>query len=530
MFNFPNRLYYCLALVVGISVFSYVIYRAIHLSMTFDECGTTMVLPPSYWHVMFSKQSFQSANNHVLNSILMKLSATIFGTSEWALRLPNVLSYIFYFAGSYIIAWQSSKDNLIRIAALVMFNSLLFILDFFSLTRGYGLANAFELFSISMMIVYFRFDKDRYVFFGFFFAALAVYSNFTWLNFYVPLWAVYNLLIYFELNDWELFLKKCWSKNKFPFLISIVLFALSYRPISILRTQDEFRWGANGWFDSEHTFMKDFLYSNHFTQAVIGQIVLILLVTIAFWICLKLIRLKGVINIEDRNLLFITTLILAIVLATVIQRNLLHMMYMEGRKACLYFPLVIALLVLVMNYFYKLKLVFIQVLAIVITCISIFHFFYKSNLNFVREWWFDENSKQVAYYINDHPINGNRNVALTWYFSSSIRYYNQHNLDTSIKKMSLMEEVNDANEYAYYYVRGNDIKEVPPVYKPIFRFGWDRILLVQDSVNYNNERNRLCQTLDTSNTISNEIVCMKADSILLDERTKIDWTKILISN
>jgi hypothetical protein len=521
-----DKLYRFLSLVIGLAVFVFIFYRAAHMSITFDESGTTDVLDASYWDTLFAERFFQSANNHLLNSILMKFSAGIFGTSEIGLRLPNVLSYLFYFWGSYLIVHELTKNNWLRFSGLVMLNTIIFVIDFFSVARGYGLAISFEMMSLAMMIRHLGNGKQSTLFFSFLFASLAIYANFTWLNFFLPLWAVYNMMWLLNLKHLKLSLTKCWSKNSIPFFFSLLVTTVSYQPISLLRHQDEFRWGANAWIDSMHTFMKDFLYDNHFWFAVIGQIFLFLLFLIALIYTVRFIRSSANNKGETSLLVFITLLISTIVMATILQRNLLHSMYMDGRKALMYFPLVILLLLVVVNEYFHLKPIGLRLFSILLILISVFHFFYRVNTKAIREWWFDENSKEVAYYIHAHPVDGNRDVAVNWFYYPSIRFYNFHRFDTSIKRLVKMEEITDSTSFAYYYILGDQIRNVPPVYQPVFRFAWDRILLRKDSAVYLTRKANITDTLKRDNKLQ---AALMADSILWQERRTMDWTNLSIS-
>jgi len=47
------------------------------------------------------------------------------------------------------------------------------------------------------LLVYLNRFQYKYLILGFVAAALAVYSNFTWLNFFIATWGVFNLIVYF---------------------------------------------------------------------------------------------------------------------------------------------------------------------------------------------------------------------------------------------------------------------------------------------------------------------------------------------
>src|SRR4030088_2311217 len=64
-------------------------YRAAVLPMSHDESVSYAIFNgEGYWA--------STANNHLLNTYLMRLCARVFGSSEFPLRLPNVTAQIFY--------------------------------------------------------------------------------------------------------------------------------------------------------------------------------------------------------------------------------------------------------------------------------------------------------------------------------------------------------------------------------------------------------------------------------------------------
>jgi len=93
-----------------------------------------------------------------------------------------------------------------------------------------------------------------------------------------------------------------------------------------------------------------------------------------------------------------------------------------------------------------------------------------------------------------------------------------------------MTDREDIHEFAYYYVLGDDIRDVPPMYKPLFRFGWDRILLVKDSMNYNTQKGFLLTEIEGLEEMAETEKSNILDSMLLRQRKEIDWTKIPVTN
>lgn len=124
-------------------LFAYILLRSVMLSFTVDEAIT-------YKYVSGFWEERLHSNHHFLNTWLMKAFSLIFGSHEWSLRLPNVLSFLLY-AESVRRLLKGIHSHVIFFAgvALFLFNPL--ILEYFSLARGYGLSLAFGLFSFALL-------------------------------------------------------------------------------------------------------------------------------------------------------------------------------------------------------------------------------------------------------------------------------------------------------------------------------------------------------------------------------------------
>src|SRR5665213_1523943 len=132
--------------VIGILLFAYTISRAFLLSFTRDESFTYLEYVRKGILVL-SHYNTTSANNHLLNTWLMELSSKIFGISEFSLRLPNVLAHtLFLIYSAKLVAKLNS--NLLIIGSFLILNLNPFLLDFFSLARGYGLSIALMMASL----------------------------------------------------------------------------------------------------------------------------------------------------------------------------------------------------------------------------------------------------------------------------------------------------------------------------------------------------------------------------------------------
>src|SRR5262249_51890374 len=84
---------------------------------------------------------YYDANNHVLYSILSKVSVRVLGLSEFALRLPSLLAGFFLVLGVFCLL-QLTRSVAIRWVAFLTICLHPFLLDFSIAARGYSLSVA----------------------------------------------------------------------------------------------------------------------------------------------------------------------------------------------------------------------------------------------------------------------------------------------------------------------------------------------------------------------------------------------------
>ena len=238
-----KRIYSISLLLLFAFLFGYLFFRAVLLSLTHDESATTDLVSVSLAEIMFAPNQFQTANNHILHSIFMKWSVLLFGWKEWAIRLPNVLLFVLYFVTAVWYVNRLIQHYLLRLVAVFILCSVPYLLDFFSLARGYGMANAFSFAALVSLIGFFHYQKNKYLLFTFVFAAFAVYSNFTWLNVYLGLSLLLNcgILLFYQKENTRSLFQTIIFRNVPPLVIGALLSLLIYKPISYLKQQDEFK-------------------------------------------------------------------------------------------------------------------------------------------------------------------------------------------------------------------------------------------------------------------------------------------------
>jgi len=132
-------------------------YRAVHQSIIVDEATTYNRFVSGPWLKLFGRYD---ANNHILSSIMVKLSVTLGGLSPFKLRLPSLIAGFFLTVGVF---WLLRRIEFwpLRWAAFALVCLHPLLLDFSIAARGYSLSLAFFVWAL-----YFYMER-RYLAAGF---------------------------------------------------------------------------------------------------------------------------------------------------------------------------------------------------------------------------------------------------------------------------------------------------------------------------------------------------------------------------
>ena len=155
------------------------------MGITYDEAWTLSTFVPLKVSDIFLFNP-ADANNQILNTLLIKLFFVFGNHSLFIARLPNVLAFAVY----AFFTFRMTEGSRNFITGLFLFILLLFnpfILDFFSLARGYGLAIAFQMGSLYYLMMFGNKIEWRKFAVSLLFAMFAVLSNFTFLYFFLTI-------------------------------------------------------------------------------------------------------------------------------------------------------------------------------------------------------------------------------------------------------------------------------------------------------------------------------------------------------
>ena len=315
-------------IIVLLFLLSYVIYRACSLCFTHDEALSFKI-------ILGDRFLAGTANNHLLNTFLMSVCYKFLGNSEISLRLPNILGFMLYAFACFELLKNKSFIILFSGICLLLLNP--YLIDFFSLARGYGLALGFFMMSVLYLLratssrIAGRFY--RYGSIALLFSTAACFSNLVYLN--------ANLVILFLLFVSFLRLDKKSADNSWwTGIAGSVLFinlcctgGLIIELMKLKATNELYYGGSTGFItDTVAGLVTRSLYSESNLSAV--RVISIILVVLYVIMCLYVL-----VN-RSYNQIMIVLLFLSLMIGgPMLQFYFMDALLPLGRTALLYIPL-----------------------------------------------------------------------------------------------------------------------------------------------------------------------------------------------
>ena len=179
LMKFRENTFEFIGLFLSVLLFVYLALRAYYIPFVHDESATFFYYIQS--GIFWPPYAHPDANNHILNSALAALSFRWFGSSEFALRLPNLLSFIVFLIYLYHIS-LNLKNIYLRWLFILSLSLAHNFIEFFALSRGYGLSMAFLTGALYYLIRALRQNKTLDYLLSLIFLSLAIFANMTLIN------------------------------------------------------------------------------------------------------------------------------------------------------------------------------------------------------------------------------------------------------------------------------------------------------------------------------------------------------------
>lgn len=439
------------------------VVRIINVPVTQDE-GWTYVLYVKTSYADIVNCIPRSTNNHFLNTLLTKFCYDTFGHNQFFLRLPNLLGQISFLIYGALLSARLMKNRLLALMCFLVLNLNPFLLEFWGMTRGYGLSLAFMMASMYCLFVYLNRRNFAALFFTVFMAALAVYTQVILLYY---LAALSGALFFDHLLSKE----KAWKTffvNELPVLLLhyIALYLLLAGPLKEFQNTDSFLCGGfNGFIpDTIGTLIKESLFLSEgevFIELMSYLVVVVVLISGPYWIW-------GYLRGRDVRTGLLLWLMLVIPYACIeLQHLVLGTRYITDRAGLFLFVL------FTVHTFYLLYHISVgeriwQAVGFILFALAVLNF--SRNLNFNRNhyWYLDRDNmlalERVYKQAQAHP--GKVKLHPHWLYYPSFAFYIDtrygDKIESPVFNQAILTPADTLWDYAY--VSDDDTANMSPIY------------------------------------------------------------------
>lgn len=451
-------------LLIAALLFSYTFYRAYSFSLTHDEGSSYLNhMQRGMIECMFDPGCWDAANNHLLNSKGMAICSTLFGDWEWSLRLPNLLGHLLYIVSSFVIVYTLSPRYLIRLFGFILLNCQPLLLEFFGLARGYALGVSFELASLCCLVLLFKQKDIKWLIAGLMSGLLAVYSNFTFIPFFVAfLSSIGFILLTRKKSFMPAHIKYGWVSMMFFATLMVVT---TYIPVTTLSKNAEFQYGIGSLFDAfqslqhENLFRLEWLGGNSLFIFTTGFLILV------FTSIVIAIRQEWLFLSKDISH-FAAALILVLMISfLVLSHYILDAQYPDGRKMIGFIPILCVLIYQLFIWAADRWRIAVSMTSILLSILFVDHLRYAANFDHTRTWYFDGQTKKFLLNLKAdmEKRNTQSSIGIHWVFSPASKYYIKTR-QISFSKAERLNEIKADTTFDYYYVDQNDTSKLSQHY------------------------------------------------------------------
>ena len=468
--------------IISLSVFFYVFLRASLLTFTIDESLSYLYyLESSFKNIFFPIGMPYKANNHQLNTVLMQLSSFIFGDYKLPLRLPNILAYILYAFSTYQII--KNFKIYIAITGFIILTVNPYLLDFFSVARGYGLELAFMLLSFSYLINGFLAKKSaqvsRNLLIALFWAGIGTFANLTlwYYNIALCLTIVFGLYLrrllglktsqnfsyYVEVQKIPKYFTQILKEDKLLVLMNALSFLYLVPYTATMQIRGEFNAGGEDgfWHGTVISLIKSYLYGNFYSDSLVAVILIAIILVFlnSILVFYNYFNKNSKINF---NCAYVPLIIFFINLACVFVIVLLHKFganYPTERTALFLIPLFFCLLIYTLNCLSRLSVrgfgnLLSKILSILFVGMITFHTFHSFNIKYIYDWKHHADTEEMLTDLNTITKGKLTYLGVTRTFYPPIQYYIETRKELDWLKVDWFQK-KSLNHYDYFYSMPN---------------------------------------------------------------------------
>ncbi len=438
-------------LIISLVALVYVVLRAWLVPFTCDEAWTFT----NYFHAPITDILISNpplANNHILNTLLTRFTG-LCSTGAFALRLPNVLAFLLYAFASFKIATRFCSGKALGILLFLILMSNHTLLEFFALSRGYGMSIGLMMMSLYYLLSYYQ-DKDlRHAHLSMILIVLGTYASFVLL--YVSL-ILFLLIFILQYRQTKNVFKAIKTVIRYPIVLAILVV---YPLININRSGDLFYGGNNNFAtDTLGTLLQDYL-GRSFTTSNIPILLIITVAVVAISILTGLSVLVKRNKTQSAPLALVAVVLTLLIIAIHVQYYNLDKPLPYYRTGMYLFPVIILSLFATLQYlFIKHKQTTAISIAAALLLFSGYRFIQEANLSHTNEWWFDQYTptvlNDIQQYKQAHHITEKSRLHVVFPTQCAFNYYIATQHSTSVDTVTSMQEIVtevDPNSYDFIY-------------------------------------------------------------------------------
>lgn len=479
---FSNKLSF---LILSCCAVSYILFRAFSLDITYDEAWTIDIYIPLKYSELLNFD-YPNANNHLLNSLLIKYFFSFGNESDFIARLPNVISGFIYVVFAYRIVQEFFVNHKLLLFILLVFNP--FLLDFFSLARGYGLSFAFLLGAVYFLLKYRRDIKLGYAFLSLILAGVSVLSSFTMIYFFVAvLFLVFYVSLVSPLSG------KRWLILVFGVvIIGWVLLEFIYTPfVKLIESNSLWYGGVDGFYSDSLVSLATAIMGGHRAGNYVDWFLNAFILFFMTVFILKLVD-EGVrFSKWNSQTVILFALFFIPIMESMFNHYIFGTKFFIDRSALFLYPLGMLLFVEFSSPTRSLLYGRISKIAVLVVAGSIVvNFILCFNLKSTITWFQDAHTRDVLTHLNEQGEKEKRKIALdaSWPFRASILYYlaEKRNSFPHVEFVEAEPENLDTSNADFYMFLGTSLgsvgyyveNEIVPNYKRDTSLYFDREKIV----------------------------------------------------
>lgn len=453
---------WCNYLIISLGLFFLYlsIYKASHCAFTHDESFTYLSYVKKNIMGIISMEEPVSANNHILNTIGMKVVDKLISPTPFHLRIPNLVSHLLFIFFSALLV-SGFKNNFLKLISFVLLNSNIYLIDFFSLARGYGLSLGFLMMHWYFLIETFKTNFERKTFLLMATSLfLAMTANFSLIYYTIAL-MIFYLILGFKINYKS---HKTNNQNaifQFKVLFGLLIFSILffYTPISKLVKFDQLYFGGtNNLLDD--TIYSLVYYSSISITTIEGKITLVYTIVLAILLLLLLVFLFRIFKRENikTSSIFISLFLIILCIQTALF-YLFNSKFLIQRTAIFLIPLFTLCIINVIN---ESDNYFLHLFSGIISTLLLYFTISFTPMNYSINWKYDADNETLLSDLNrihiNSPTKNKLRLGIDWIFQPSLNYYRLTS-NANLWLDTLTKEGFYDKDYSFYFVESSNISK-----------------------------------------------------------------------